>query len=194
MVGKEQRYNEILTAARSVLAEKGFDDTKVSEIVERAGVAKGTFYLYFPSKLNLVIALVQEMRENILLESEKVIGLKGTHQEELMQVIKIAFEVMEKYDDVFPIFNAVSAFKTELWQEEKEIRTPYFNFLKALIEKGQVSGEFRSDLNLDMISSLIEGMVEHIAHECFIYHSGYPIDEYLSTVNDILGKALSNGN
>ncbi len=47
MTGKNERYQEILAAARSVLAEKGFDDTKVSEIAQMAGVAKGTFIYTF---------------------------------------------------------------------------------------------------------------------------------------------------
>ncbi|GIN59546.1 TetR family transcriptional regulator [Lederbergia ruris] len=192
MIGKPERFMEILTAARSVLAEKGFDATKVSEIVERAGVAKGTFYLYFPSKLDLVFALVREMREKILLEAEKVIGSQSSKQEELIQVIKAAFSVMENYNDVFPVFNAVSAFKTEHWKAEKEIRRPYYSFLKSLIESGQKSGEFRSDLNTEMISSLIEGMVEHVAHECFVYDSMLQIDDYIDTINQLLSKSLSN--
>ncbi|ACJ33626.1 TetR/AcrR family transcriptional regulator [Anoxybacillus flavithermus] len=190
MTGKTERYQEILTAARSVLAEKGFDDTKVSEIAEMAGVAKGTFYIYFPSKLDLVLALVREMQGKILSEAEKVIDLKVNHFEKLVQVIKAAFIVMESYRDVFPIFNAVSAFKTEQWKAEKEIRVPYYNFLKSLIENGQKSGEFHCDLNAEMTAILIVGMVEHVAHDCFVYHSDYCIDDYLHTIDSLLRKAL----
>ncbi|WP_163152466.1 TetR/AcrR family transcriptional regulator [Anoxybacillus sp. MB8] len=190
MTGKTERYQEILTAARTVLAEKGFDDTKVSEIAEMAGVAKGTFYIYFPSKLDLVLALVREMQGKILSEAEKVIDLKVNHFEKLVQVIKAAFIVMESYRDVFPIFNAVSAFKTEQWKAEKEIRVPYYNFLKSLIENGQKSGEFSCDLNAEMTAILIVGMVEHVAHDCFVYHSDYCIDDYLHTIDSLLRKAL----
>ncbi|KJE28156.1 bacterial regulatory s, tetR family protein [Geobacillus kaustophilus] len=190
MTGKTERYQEILTVARSVLAEKGFDDTKVSEIAEVAGVAKGTFYIYFPSKLDLVLALVREMQGKILSEAEKVIDLKTNYFEKLVQVIKTAFIVMESYRDVFPIFNAVSAFKTEQWKAEKEIRVPYYNFLKSLIENGQKSGEFHCDLNAEMTAILIVGMVEHVAHDCFVYHSDYCIDDYLHTIDSLLRKAL----
>jgi len=155
-----------------------------------AGVAKGTFYIYFPSKLDLVLALVREMQGKILSEAEKVIDLKVNHFEKLVQVIKAAFIVMESYRDVFPIFNAVSAFKTEQWKAEKEIRVPYYNFLKSLIENGQKSGEFHCDLNAEMTAILIVGMVEHVAHDCFVYHSDYCIDDYLHTIDSLLRKAL----
>src|SRR5215472_17408382 len=52
---KVDRRAALLQAAREVLAEKGYEATKVSDIVARAGAAQGTFYLYFPSKLSLVL-------------------------------------------------------------------------------------------------------------------------------------------
>ena len=63
---RNERYTELLSAARAILAEKGFEATTVSEIVARAGVAQGTFYLYFPSKIALIAALNQEMNEHIV--------------------------------------------------------------------------------------------------------------------------------
>ena len=59
---KLDRRAAILQAAREVLATKGLEAAKISDIVARAGVAQGTFYLYFPSKSSLVIALTEEMR------------------------------------------------------------------------------------------------------------------------------------
>jgi len=45
---KPGRRADLLAAARAILAEKGLEAATVSEIVARAGVAQGTFYLYFP--------------------------------------------------------------------------------------------------------------------------------------------------
>lgn len=60
---KEARPAELLAAALDCFAEKGFAATRMDDIARRAGVAKGTFYLYFPSKEAVFEALV---RENIL--------------------------------------------------------------------------------------------------------------------------------
>ena len=51
------RRAQLLTAARDVFREKGYDGARVSEIVQRAGVAQGTFYLYSPSKPDAAVAL-----------------------------------------------------------------------------------------------------------------------------------------
>jgi TetR/AcrR family fatty acid metabolism transcriptional regulator len=54
------RRAAILAAAQEVFAEHGFYRAKVETIAERASIAKGTIYLYFPSKKELLRALVEE--------------------------------------------------------------------------------------------------------------------------------------
>ena len=49
-VGKPERRQQILTLARDVFARRGYHATKIDEIVAAAGIARGTFYLYFEDK------------------------------------------------------------------------------------------------------------------------------------------------
>lgn len=51
----------ILDAAYQVFAAKGFHEARIEEIAEQAGVAKGTVYLYFPSKQELYLAMLEEL-------------------------------------------------------------------------------------------------------------------------------------
>lgn len=55
----EARPDEMLDAALAVFSEKGFAATKVDEVARRAGVSKGTVYLYFPSKEALIEGIVR---------------------------------------------------------------------------------------------------------------------------------------
>src|SRR3954468_16198465 len=55
------RRSELLSAARTVFGKKGYDGATVSEIVGRAGVAQGTFYLYFPGKDALAGAFAETL-------------------------------------------------------------------------------------------------------------------------------------
>ncbi|MEN9842794.1 MAG: hypothetical protein RLZZ612_623, partial [Pseudomonadota bacterium] len=57
---KDARPGELLEAALGVFVEKGFAATRVEEVARRAGVSKGTLFLYFPSKLDLFKAVVRE--------------------------------------------------------------------------------------------------------------------------------------
>jgi AcrR family transcriptional regulator len=55
---KTERRLELLRAARDVFSTKGFHAAKIDDIVSKAGVAKGTFYLYFPDKRSVFVELV----------------------------------------------------------------------------------------------------------------------------------------
>src|SRR6185312_14998593 len=57
---KQARPGEILDAALKVFAEKGFAAARMEDIAKRAGVTKGTIYLYFPSKEEVFKQLVRE--------------------------------------------------------------------------------------------------------------------------------------
>lgn len=57
---KEARPQELTAAALSLFVEKGFAATRLDDIAERAGVSKGTLYLYFDSKDALFKAVIQE--------------------------------------------------------------------------------------------------------------------------------------
>ena len=57
---KEARPGELLDAALDLFVEKGFAATRSEEVAARAGVCKGTLFLYFPSKEELFKAVVRE--------------------------------------------------------------------------------------------------------------------------------------
>ena len=57
---KDARPGELLAAALDIFVEKGFAATHVEEVAKRAGVSKGTLFLYFPSKEELFKAVVRE--------------------------------------------------------------------------------------------------------------------------------------
>ncbi|MCB9689972.1 MAG: TetR/AcrR family transcriptional regulator [Alphaproteobacteria bacterium] len=67
---REARRAQILESSLQVFAERGFHATSVSDLVEAAGVARGTFYLYFDGKealfLELLEDLTRHLRENIV--------------------------------------------------------------------------------------------------------------------------------
>ncbi len=62
---RQERRRELLQAARDVFVEKGFGAATVDDIAVKAGVARGTFYLYFPDKRAIFEALVDEFLSRI---------------------------------------------------------------------------------------------------------------------------------
>ena len=63
---RETRHTQLLDAALDAFREKGVGSTSVEDIVQRAGVAKGTFYLYFSSKDDAINAVVERMVDGVI--------------------------------------------------------------------------------------------------------------------------------
>jgi AcrR family transcriptional regulator len=71
---KEARPGEILTAALSCFAERGFAATRLDDVAQRAGITKGTLYLYFPNKEELFKAVVAQAIVPNLERGEALLG------------------------------------------------------------------------------------------------------------------------
>src|SRR5450631_587293 len=57
---KDARPGEIVAASLACFAERGFAATRLEDVARRAGVTKGTLYLYFPNKEELFKAVVRQ--------------------------------------------------------------------------------------------------------------------------------------
>src|SRR5438067_10315503 len=103
--GTVDRRTQLLHAARTVFARKGYEEATVSEIVGRAGVAQGTFYLYFPGKESLAGAFAEELAERFAeLAHEKAARVR-TFDAAVARMLEAAYEVADEYRDVFLIAN-----------------------------------------------------------------------------------------
>ena len=60
-----ERKQQLVDAAIALFAERGYSATRILDICDRAGVAKGLFYWYFPTKLDLFTELVRSMRHQL---------------------------------------------------------------------------------------------------------------------------------
>src|SRR3982751_5583765 len=85
---KDARTPEILDAALACFADKGFAGTRMDDIAARAGITKGTMYLYFKSKEELFKALArQSIGERIAAITQQLEGADGPAAEQLRFVL-----------------------------------------------------------------------------------------------------------
>jgi AcrR family transcriptional regulator len=71
---KEARPAELITAALDLFVERGFAATKLDDIAARAGVSKGTLYLYFASKEQLFKAVIEQGVVPVMDEGEEMLA------------------------------------------------------------------------------------------------------------------------
>lgn len=84
---KDARPQELTAAALALFVEKGFAATKLDEVAARAGVSKGTLYLYFDSKEALFKAVIQEGIVPAIEEGEALLDQPSDDPVQLLQCI-----------------------------------------------------------------------------------------------------------
>jgi AcrR family transcriptional regulator len=186
---KLDRRAAILQAAREVLAAKGLEATKISEIVARAGVAQGTFYLYFPSKMSLIVALAEEMNIRTMAMLQEVVAGSDTFAEAITRGIDAAFQVMGQYRDVLDIIHSRIAL-AEMRALCEEMYQPFYDFIGGLIRQGQSEGNLALDANPDLAARLFVGLIEHAGNECYVLHTQTPSEEFMTEVARFVRAAL----
>jgi len=155
---KEARPQEILDAALSVFAEKGFAAARMDDVAQRAGVTKGTIYLYFSSKEELFKSLVRAAIGGTLEQVTAYAGAyEGSARELLVSVLRTIGSVLRTSDRIVlpKIILAEAGNFPELVRFYRfEIIEKGLELFRGIVERGIARGEFR-----DVPS-------EHIARLC----------------------------
>jgi len=81
------RPDEVLDAALDLFMEKGFAATKVEEVAQRAGISKGTIYLYFPSKEALMEGLIKRALSPIALKAVSAIDTLNVDPRMILKMV-----------------------------------------------------------------------------------------------------------
>ncbi len=95
-VDKESRRAELVSAAASLFAERGVANTAVSDIVKAAGVAQGTFYLYFASKDDAVLAVVEKIGADMLGAIDAAVSASGPAAVDKLLALR---DVLMRFDE-----------------------------------------------------------------------------------------------
>lgn len=143
----EFRTSEILTAARHVFARHGFNSATVDEIADVAGVAKGTVYLYFPSKRDLFLATLREGLQALHAEARREIDCADTALGKIRAFIEVRLRYCDRNREFFRIYyNEFSAIPVRSSGDRPEFQDLYeqqASLLEGIVQLGIARGEIR---------------------------------------------------
>ena len=91
IVDRTARRSELAAAAAGIFAERGVANTAVSDIVKAAGVAQGTFYLYFESKDDVVLAVVDGIAQQLIAQIRAAVDAAGSTAVEKFLALRDVF-------------------------------------------------------------------------------------------------------
>jgi AcrR family transcriptional regulator len=154
----------ILRAARRLLAEQRYDEVSVPEIVAAAGVAQGTFYLYFESKAALIVALTNEIQQAIEARIAECLSTDLPVAELIGLLIDAGSAVCRDHADILPFLGS-DALLFGSSRRAEELRQPYLERLGLLIRRDQDAGLIRRDLSPERAARLISATLDQVARD-----------------------------
>ncbi len=145
---KQQKKNAIEEIAFEIFCEKGIAKTSIDEIAEQAKIAKGTFYLYFKSKSDLIESLVLREASRVLNDAiEKMSRATFRTDERTRKIIFVVDYIIAYFEKnpQFLVFIHKNLYQSLLNKENRDI---FEKAIRQIAQIGDDSATFQKKLYL----------------------------------------------
>ncbi len=168
MVDIKNKEEKIIEAAIQVFKEKGIEKTKVSDIVKLAGIAQGTFYLYFPSKLSVMPAIAEVMVKKIMIEVNNEVDENASISVQLSQIVNAIFRITKEYREVLALIYAGLSTDDNLKKWET-IYDAFYSWMSEFLSNAKLKGVIRNSVQPERSSKLMIAFIEAVAEQIYLY-------------------------
>ncbi len=189
-INKKQKKTALFQTAFDLFRNKGFAKTTISDIVEQAGLAKGTFYLYFKDKYDLRNKLIAYKAGQLFADArEALLHREFADFEE--QLLAVADYIIERFEQDHGLLQFISknlswgifrsAFESTMPDESRQ----FYDFILKEMEKSSVSPK-EAEL---MLFTIIE-LVGSTCYSCILYQQPVSMAEYLPYLHRTIHQML----
>lgn len=189
---KEEKRERLLASATALFAEKNFNNTSISDIVNKARVAKGTFYLYFKDKYDIRNQIVQEISTDLFDEAMKELKKHPeiTHfDDSMIFIINHVIDALVANPTYLTLMNkdlSLGVYSQELTKIREE--TDHLSLYELFKE-----GVERENLNIKNIDITFFTIVDFVGSTCFsciVNKVPCPIEDYKPFLFDLIRTLL----
>lgn len=196
---KEARPAELLAAALDIFVERGFSATKLDDVAARAGVSKGTLYLYFASKEELFKAVIQQGIVPVVEQGEEMLAQHGGDAATLLRDLTYRWWELvgnTKLAGVLKlIISEAGNFPEVARYFHDNVTSRIDDLLGKVLRHGMETGEFRQvdvDSALDVITApILMRMIWQYSIQPYCRGGQQDSEIYLRTYIDLLLDGLT---
>lgn len=191
---RQEREEQILRVAEEVLLEKGYHETSMDEIATRVGIAKGTVYLHFPSKEDLVTTLFERDMLKFFQNFDATIAPESTASAKLEAILRLMYGgvysrrmrllySMYNSADMRRIFQAKKVCMLDMWEQVSQR-------INSLLEEGKTSGEFDATLPTNVMLHMFLSLLSPRGFERLIVEGHMSAEELAHNLAQIYFKGI----
>lgn len=159
----DEKMNRILEAAMTVFSRDGFRHATIQDVAQAAGVGKGTIYLYFTSKEELLERMLLSVLQSHRSRIEEVVTGGGTVRVRLERLITVVLEGADRNRERFGfLLHGTAGMGEDFKNKVLNFKSDITGILRSLVEEGIESGEIRP-VNPMVLAHLISGTMDSLA-------------------------------
>jgi TetR/AcrR family transcriptional regulator, fatty acid metabolism regulator protein len=164
---REERTALILQAAYDVLVEKGYYETSMDEIAARVGISKGTLYLHFNGKEDLIFMLIEQETGKFLSLIDQIIIQETSVRDRLNHILLESYKSIQSGRQFLLALRSIGLNKGLIRDrlEEQVSMAGLMERLNKLFEEGKDSGEFDATIPTPIMVSIFLGLMELYSNE-----------------------------
>ncbi len=164
---REERRTLILQMAEEVLMEKGYYETSIDEIATRVGIAKGTVYLHFSSKEDLVVAILLRDLQHLLVEIDEVAATDATAHDKVEAILHCAYDTV------------------------KDLSEQLATKVSAVLDQGKAAGEFDASIPTLIMLSAFFSLLSPREYEQLVTRTQMEKDELINQLGRLYLKGIT---
>jgi AcrR family transcriptional regulator len=149
---REKRESAIIKAAMALIAEKGYRNTSIEEIAEKAEVGPATVYNYYGSKAGLIISVFNDVKDMILKKGEKILSNPPDTPQEAVYSLATAYfgNLARRFDKKLmrEVYVAIMVEQLSVRKEIMQMDYAAMEHLIKLLEVFRARGQLAKDISM----------------------------------------------
>ena len=169
-VKREQRLLQLLAIGLEIFAKQGYEKTTIKMIAQQAGIALGLLYNYFPSKEELLVALIRQEQDKIYTTL-----LEEMHKSDLNQVdiyIRTTVKLVKQNKNFYRLLHGVRLQSEIVKQVQLDIKKDMEALQKRVELELNEAGIPFPGLEAKLLFASLDGIINH-----FLLNESYPVDD-----------------
>ena len=191
---KNERKEQIMDAALKVIISKGYDNSRMDDIVDLSSMSKGAIYWYYKSKKEVYLNLVNYWVIKYSTVINHIVEEDDSPAEQLKDVFEYFILQYEQDPSAFKAlveFWSLAGRDKDFQKKLDKVYSKFLEFLERIINRGVKSGEFKNlDVRITALSIMVN--IEGIIWFTLFDAHGLSAREYINTITNFILSGLIN--
>jgi TetR/AcrR family transcriptional regulator len=190
----ETRQKQIKKAVLQIISTKGLGKLSTRNLAEKVGVTEGALFRHFKSKKDIMLAIIEDVKSELLTQQERIVNLNLTADKKLFKFLCTHVKYLIKNKGI-----TILLFSEATHLDDKEMKRKLFDILsfqknsvKKIIKEGISEGLWDKKINTENVATLYMGIPITLNIEMILNTNKFKEENFCKTMTCLLNRILES--